>query len=56
MGFFRSGCVGAAVLSILPAGCANQTQLDGLASLSRALVVFGKTDLVAAFRNARGYN
>jgi Ca-activated chloride channel family protein len=37
-------------------GEANQTQLDGLASLSRARVFDGKTDLVAAFKNAKGYN
>jgi Ca-activated chloride channel family protein len=37
-------------------GDANQTQLDGLASLTRARVFDGKTDLVAAFKNAKGYN
>jgi Ca-activated chloride channel family protein len=37
-------------------GDANQGQLDSLASLTRARVFDGKTDLVAAFRNAKGYN
>jgi Ca-activated chloride channel family protein len=37
-------------------GDANQTQLDGLASLTRARVFDGKTDLVRAFKNAKGYN
>ncbi|MDR2304157.1 MAG: VWA domain-containing protein [Treponema sp.] len=37
-------------------GAANQDQLDGLASLTRARVFDGKTDLVTAFRNAKGYN
>jgi Ca-activated chloride channel family protein len=37
-------------------GDANQAQLDGLASLTRARVFDGKTDLVTAFRNAKGYN
>jgi Ca-activated chloride channel family protein len=37
-------------------GDANQTQLDGLASLTRARVFDGKTDLIAAFKNAKGYN
>jgi Ca-activated chloride channel family protein len=37
-------------------GDANQTQLDSLASLTRARVFDGKTDLVAAFKNAKGYN
>ncbi|MDR3192252.1 MAG: VWA domain-containing protein, partial [Treponema sp.] len=37
-------------------GDANQTQLEGLASLTRARVFDGKTDLVAAFKNAKGYN
>ncbi|MDR2313710.1 MAG: VWA domain-containing protein [Spirochaetaceae bacterium] len=37
-------------------GEANQTQLDGLAKLTRARVFDGKTDLVTAFKNAKGYN
>jgi Ca-activated chloride channel family protein len=37
-------------------GDANQTQLDSLASLTRARVFDGKTDLAAAFKSARGYN
>jgi Ca-activated chloride channel family protein len=37
-------------------GKANQTQLDNLASLTRARVFDGKTDLAAAFKNAKGYN
>jgi Ca-activated chloride channel family protein len=37
-------------------GDANQTQLDGLASLTRARVFDGKTDLTAAFKSAKGYN
>ncbi|MDR2758208.1 MAG: VWA domain-containing protein [Spirochaetaceae bacterium] len=37
-------------------GEANQTQLDGLAELTRARVFDGKTDLIAAFKNAKGYN
>jgi Ca-activated chloride channel family protein len=37
-------------------GDARQTQLDSLAELTRARVFDGKTDLVTAFRNARGYN
>jgi Ca-activated chloride channel family protein len=37
-------------------GDANQAQLDGLAALTRARVFDGKTDLVAAFKNAKGYN
>jgi Ca-activated chloride channel family protein len=37
-------------------GDAKQEQLDGLAALTRARVFDGKTDLVTAFRNAKGYN
>jgi Ca-activated chloride channel family protein len=37
-------------------GDAKQAQLDGLASLTRARVFDGKTDLVTAFKNAKGYN
>jgi Ca-activated chloride channel family protein len=37
-------------------GDANQAQLDNLASLTRARVFDGKTDLAAAFKNAKGYN
>jgi Ca-activated chloride channel family protein len=37
-------------------GEADQTQLDKLASLTRARVFDGKTDLAAAFKNAKGYN
>jgi Ca-activated chloride channel family protein len=37
-------------------GDAKQEQLDGLAELTRARVFDGKTDLVTAFRNAKGYN
>jgi Ca-activated chloride channel family protein len=37
-------------------GDAKQEQLDGLADLTRARVFDGKTDLVTAFRNAKGYN
>jgi Ca-activated chloride channel family protein len=37
-------------------GNANQTQLDNLAKLTRARVFDGKTDLVTAFKNAKGYN
>jgi Ca-activated chloride channel family protein len=37
-------------------GNAVQTQLDGLASLTRARVFDGKTDLITAFKNAKGYN
>ncbi|MDR2185074.1 MAG: VWA domain-containing protein [Treponema sp.] len=37
-------------------GDANQAQLDDLASLTRARVFDGKTDLAAAFKNAKGYN
>ncbi|MDR2095040.1 MAG: VWA domain-containing protein [Treponema sp.] len=37
-------------------GNANQKQLDGLAALTRARVFDGKTDLVTAFKNAKGYN
>jgi Ca-activated chloride channel family protein len=37
-------------------GSANQAQLDGLAELTRARVFDGKTDLITAFKNAKGYN
>ena len=37
-------------------GDADRSQLDSLASLTRARVFDGKADLTAAFRNARGYN
>jgi Ca-activated chloride channel family protein len=37
-------------------GDAKQEQLDGLAELTRARVFDGKTDLVTAFKNAKGYN
>jgi Ca-activated chloride channel family protein len=37
-------------------GNAKQEQLDALAALTRARVFNGKTDLVAAFKNAKGYN
>jgi Ca-activated chloride channel family protein len=37
-------------------GDANQAQLNSLAALSRARVFDGKKDLVAAFKNAKGYN
>jgi Ca-activated chloride channel family protein len=37
-------------------GDANQSQLNGLARLTRARVFDGKTDLVTAFRNVKGYN
>jgi Ca-activated chloride channel family protein len=37
-------------------GSANRAQLDGLARLTRARVFDGKTDLITAFRNAKGYN
>ncbi|MDR0642109.1 MAG: VWA domain-containing protein [Treponema sp.] len=37
-------------------GNADQSQLDKLAELTRARVFDGKTDLTAAFRNAKGYN
>jgi Ca-activated chloride channel family protein len=37
-------------------GDADQTQLDALAELTRARVFDGKTDLTAAFKNAKGYN
>jgi Ca-activated chloride channel family protein len=37
-------------------GEANQAQLKGLAELTRARVFDGKTDLVRAFKNAKGYN
>jgi Ca-activated chloride channel family protein len=37
-------------------GAANQNQLDGLARLTRARVFDGKTNLAAAFKNAKGYN
>jgi Ca-activated chloride channel family protein len=37
-------------------GNAKQNQLDGLAALTRARVFDGKTDLVRAFKNAKGYN
>jgi Ca-activated chloride channel family protein len=37
-------------------GDAKQAQLDGLAELTRARVFDGKTDLIRAFRNAKGYN
>jgi Ca-activated chloride channel family protein len=37
-------------------GDANQSQLDSLASLTRARVFDGKKDLAAAFKNAKGYN
>jgi Ca-activated chloride channel family protein len=37
-------------------GDASQKQLDGLAALTRARVFDGKTDLAAAFKNAKGYN
>jgi Ca-activated chloride channel family protein len=37
-------------------GDANQTQLDSLAELTRARVFDGKTDLIGAFKNAKGYN
>jgi Ca-activated chloride channel family protein len=37
-------------------GDAKQEQLDALAALTRARVFDGKTDLVTAFRNAKGYN
>jgi Ca-activated chloride channel family protein len=37
-------------------GDANRRQLDDLASLTRARVFDGKTDLTAAFKNAKGYN
>jgi Ca-activated chloride channel family protein len=37
-------------------GNAIQAQLDSLASLTRARVFDGKTDLITAFKNAKGYN
>ncbi|MDR0584453.1 MAG: VWA domain-containing protein [Treponema sp.] len=37
-------------------GDADRTQLDGLAKLTHARVFDGKTDLIGAFKNARGYN
>ncbi|MDR2135734.1 MAG: VWA domain-containing protein [Treponema sp.] len=37
-------------------GDARKTQLDALADLTRARVFDGKTDLAAAFKNAKGYN
>jgi Ca-activated chloride channel family protein len=37
-------------------GDANQAQLDRLAALTRARVFDGKTDLITAFKNAKGYN
>jgi Ca-activated chloride channel family protein len=37
-------------------GDADQAQLDDLAELTRARVFDGKTDLAAAFKNAKGYN
>jgi Ca-activated chloride channel family protein len=37
-------------------GDANQEQLDGLAELTNARVFDGKTNLVTAFKNAKGYN
>jgi Ca-activated chloride channel family protein len=37
-------------------GDARPEQLDGLAELTKARVFDGKTDLVTAFRNAKGYN
>jgi Ca-activated chloride channel family protein len=37
-------------------GDADPAQLDSLASLTRARVFDGKTDLVRAFKNAKGYN
>jgi Ca-activated chloride channel family protein len=37
-------------------GDAKQEQLESLAKLTRARVFDGKTDLIAAFKNAKGYN
>jgi Ca-activated chloride channel family protein len=37
-------------------GDAKPEQLKGLADLTKARVFDGKTDLVTAFRNAKGYN
>jgi Ca-activated chloride channel family protein len=37
-------------------GDADPAQLDGLAKLTRARVFDGKTDLIRAFKNAKGYN
>jgi Ca-activated chloride channel family protein len=37
-------------------GAARQEQLGALAALTRARVFDGKTDLVRAFKNAKGYN
>jgi Ca-activated chloride channel family protein len=37
-------------------GDADPAQLDSLAALTRARVFDGKTDLITAFKNAKGYN
>jgi Ca-activated chloride channel family protein len=37
-------------------GSADQDQLESLATLTRARVFDGKTDLITAFKNAKGYN
>jgi Ca-activated chloride channel family protein len=37
-------------------GDADKEQLDALAELTRARVFDGKTDLLTAFKNAKGYN
>jgi Ca-activated chloride channel family protein len=57
-GFYRAAgmeTLDVPVFSIMFAG-ANQEQLDRLAAMTRARVFDGKTDLAAAFKNAKGYN
>ncbi|MDR2661938.1 MAG: substrate-binding and VWA domain-containing protein [Treponema sp.] len=54
-GIYKEKGLDVPVFSIM-FGDANQEQLDGLAELTRARVFDGKTDLVTAFKNARGYN
>jgi Ca-activated chloride channel family protein len=54
-GIYKAGGLDVPVFSIM-FGDANQKQLKGLAELTRARVFDGKTDLAAAFKNAKGYN
>jgi Ca-activated chloride channel family protein len=57
-GIYQANSLGSLDLPVFSImfGDANQTQLDALAELTRARVFDGKTDLTAAFKNAKGYN
>ncbi|MDR1971624.1 MAG: VWA domain-containing protein [Treponema sp.] len=52
---YKESALDVPVFSIM-FGEANPNQLNDLAALTRARVFDGKTDLVTAFRNAKGYN